>query len=95
MNIIWSDPAKKDYWNNIDYLLEEWTVNEVEHFTQETQRVINIISKKPKTFLKVGHKELRAVPITPQVSLYYRIDKENVTLIRFWNNYQDPINKPK
>ena len=29
MNIIWSRQAKKDYWQNIDYLEAEWTFQDV------------------------------------------------------------------
>ncbi len=25
--IIWSEPAKEDYWQNIDFLLENWYKN--------------------------------------------------------------------
>ncbi len=26
--VIWSDLAKQEYWNNIDYLLENWSIKE-------------------------------------------------------------------
>ena len=73
MNILWSNPAKNDYWNNIDFLLEEWSEKEAKNFISEVNRVLKLISKNPKTFFKVGYRELRRVPITPHITLFYEI----------------------
>ena len=35
MELIWSDFAKADYWENIDYLLEEWTKKDALHFIKK------------------------------------------------------------
>jgi hypothetical protein len=32
VRIIWTDRAKLDYWNNIEYLETEWTIKEVVRF---------------------------------------------------------------
>lgn len=89
--IYWSDLAKKDYWNNIDYLLEEWSAVEASNFIERVDEYLNIISKKPKTFINTKYKNTHAVPIVPQITLFYRIiDKKNIELVRFWNNAKDP-----
>ncbi|PJA08023.1 MAG: hypothetical protein COX70_04925 [Flavobacteriales bacterium CG_4_10_14_0_2_um_filter_32_8] len=89
--IYWSDMAKEDYWNNIDYLLDEWTVVEASNFIDRVDEYLNIISKKPKTFTNTNYKNTHAVPIVPQITLFYRIvDKKSIELVRFWNNVKDP-----
>jgi plasmid stabilization system protein ParE len=89
--IIWSVLAKTDYWNNIDYLLQDWTEKEALSFIEKVDAVLQIITLSPKTFQKSGYKNTHFVPITPQITLYYRIlNKQTVELVRFWNNYQDP-----
>lgn len=91
--IFWSDLAKEDYWNNIDYLLNEWTAVEASNFINTVDEYLNIISKKPKTFIVTKYKNTHAVPIIPQITLFYRIvDKKNIELIRFWNNAKNPNN---
>ncbi len=35
INIIWSEPAKVDYWQNIDYLLEFWQEKQVKNFLEQ------------------------------------------------------------
>ena len=90
-NIHWSDLAKEDYWNNIDYLLEEWTANDAANFIAKVDQYLNIISKKPKTFSATKYKKIHSVPVVSQRTLFYRItDKKNVELVRFWNNAKDP-----
>jgi plasmid stabilization system protein ParE len=89
--IYWSVLAKEDYWNNIDYLLSEWTQEEALNFITKVDEYLNIIAKKPKTFKNTGYKNIHVVPIVSQISLFYRIvDKNNVELVRFWNNYKNP-----
>lgn len=89
--IHWSVLAKEDYWNNIDYLLSEWTQEEALNFITKVDEYLNIIVKKPKTFKSTGYRNVHVVPIVSQISLFYRIvDKNNVELVRFWNNYRDP-----
>lgn len=89
--IHWSVLAKEDYWDNIDYLLSEWTQEEALNFISKVDEYLNIISKKPKTFKSTGYKNVHVVPIVAQISLFYRIvDKNNVELVRFWNNFKNP-----
>ena len=89
--IIWSELAKEDYWSNIDYLLEEWTSDEAITFINKVESTLKLISKKPKTFRKTGYRSTHAVPVVPQVTLFYRIiNPRKIELVRFWNNYQNP-----
>jgi len=48
MEVIWSLQAKKDYWQNIDYLEAEWTFQDVVNF------IVN--GKLPKIFKKNNSK---------------------------------------
>jgi hypothetical protein len=37
MIIIWAPQAKKDYWQNIDYLEAEWTFQDVINFMEKVE----------------------------------------------------------
>ncbi|MBL4861496.1 MAG: type II toxin-antitoxin system RelE/ParE family toxin [Crocinitomicaceae bacterium] len=88
---IWSDKAKEDYWNNIDYLLEDFTALEATNFIEKVDAIITIIEKSPKTFQKSEYKKIHFVPVFPQITLFYLVNgKKPVTLVRFWNNKKDP-----
>jgi plasmid stabilization system protein ParE len=90
MEIIWTPQALKDYWDNIDYLLEDFTVNEAQYFISQAEYYIKIIQQKPKAFRKTNYKNTHAVPIVPQITLYYRENKKSIELLSFFNNFQDP-----
>lgn len=88
---IWSDLAKEDYWENIDYLLDEFTEKEAIEFIAKVDAIIDVITENPKTFQKSDYKGIHFVPFIPQITLYYRAEtSKKVELVRFWNNYQDP-----
>ena len=89
--IVWSPLAAKDYEGNIEFLLNRWTHKEAVRFIQVTDSILKIIDKSPKTFGEIGYREIRAVVIPPQITLYYRLENSgNISLIRFWNNHQNP-----
>ena len=72
--IIWKDTAKEDYWQNIDYLLEQWTAKEAESFIQTVDEYLELIKQNPKTFQKANYRNTRFVVIVKQVTLFYSID---------------------
>ena len=90
-DITWSTQAKDDYWQNIDYLLENWSYREVSNFMKAVDTYLAIICKSPKTFQNTNYRNIQFVVIVPQITLFYHIaDRNTVELVRFWNNYQDP-----
>ena len=89
MNIIWSSQAKKDYWQNIDYLEAEWTFQDVINFIEKVERTIDLLSMKNVEFISTNYRNVNQVVITKQITLYYRIESDKLELLRFWNNYQD------
>lgn len=89
MTIIWSPQAKKDFWNNIDYLEEEWTFQDVVNFISKVENTIKLLEKKNIQFVSTNYKGVNKVVITKQITLYYKLNSDTLELIRFWNTYQD------
>ena len=89
MKIIWSPQAKKDYWQNIDYLEAEWTFQDVINFMEKVERIIHLLTMRNVQFISTNYRGVNKVVITKQITLYYKIDSEKLELLRFWNNYQD------
>ena len=90
LNIIWSEKAIEDVLNTIDYLESEWTVKEVKRFSDKTNEILDKLSKGNIRFKKSGYKDTLVVPIVKQINLFYKKEGDNIILLRFWNNYQDP-----
>jgi hypothetical protein len=89
MIISWSETAKIDYWNNIEYLEREWTLTEVYNFMDKVDELLDLLTKENLTFKPTDYKNTFQVPVVKQINLYYRIENNTIELLRFWNNYQD------
>ncbi|RZJ48335.1 MAG: type II toxin-antitoxin system RelE/ParE family toxin [Flavobacterium sp.] len=89
MNVIWAPQAKKDFWNNIDYLEAESSEKSVLHFIEKVNTTITLLKNDNVLFLKTNYRNVYKVVITKHISLYYRIEKNNIELLRFWNTFQD------
>jgi hypothetical protein len=89
MDVIWAPQAKKDYWQNIDYLEAEWTFQDVVNFIDKVDNIIHLLLKNNIEFISTNYKNVNKVVITKQITLYYRINSNSVELLRFWNTYQD------
>jgi hypothetical protein len=89
MDVIWSPQAKKDYWQNIDYLEAEWTFQDVINFIDKVDNIIHLLLKNNIEFISTNYKNVNKVVITKQITLYYRTNSKSIELLRFWNTYQD------
>ncbi|TAJ12144.1 type II toxin-antitoxin system RelE/ParE family toxin [Marinilabiliaceae bacterium JC017] len=90
--VIWSEMAKKDYANNIDYLLSNWSEKEAMIFINSVEDVIRGLESGNVDFTPTNIKDVRRCVVCKQVSLFYRVRENRVELLRFWNNYQDRSN---
>lgn len=86
----WNRLARSDYYQNIDYLLREWSEKDAQEFIDEVDDIEFILKQGNLDFQDTNIKEIKRCIICKQISLFYRvIDKYNIELLRFWNNYQD------
>jgi len=65
MEIFWSNQARKDYYKVLDYLHENWGVNEVKSFVDKTEEVPGVIKKYPKTFVESPRKRKSEKALLP------------------------------
>lgn len=86
----WNRLARSDYYQNIDYLLREWSEKDAQEFIDEVDDIEFILKQGNLDFQDTNIKEIKRCIICKQISLFYRvIDESNIELLRFWNNYQD------
>ena len=86
----WNKLARSDYYQNIDYLLREWTEKDAQEFIDEVDETEFILKQGKVDFQDTNIGEVKRCVICKQITLFYRvIDKHNIELLRFWNNYED------
>jgi hypothetical protein len=89
MNLIWAPQAKKDFWNNIEYLEAEWSERVALSFIEKVNTTIELLKNDNVLFIKTNYKSVYKIVITKHISLYYRIANTNLELLRFWNTFQN------
>ncbi|WP_088656214.1 type II toxin-antitoxin system RelE/ParE family toxin [Geofilum rhodophaeum] len=85
----WNKIARLDYFDNIDYLLRDWSEKEAQEFIDAVDETEFILIQGNVEFQNTDMPEIKRCVICKQITLFYRIiDKKNIELLRFWNNYQ-------
>lgn len=90
MRIVWTLEALLDYESIIDYLIYKWSLAVAEDFINSLDQKIKLIQLQPELFEKVNYKNVRRAVIKPPFALFYRIEPEEIILLRLWNNSQNP-----
>jgi len=91
--IIWSEESYKTFLENINYLRLNWSDKEIKKFTAELNKTI-FKNREISLFLSpsVKHSDIRKAKINKHITLYYCYKEEinQLSLITFWNNKQNP-----
>ncbi|MEI7596559.1 MAG: type II toxin-antitoxin system RelE/ParE family toxin [Bacteroidota bacterium] len=87
LNVFWSPLAEKSYLETIEFILGKWTIKEADSFTEQVKDLI----AKIQTFNNLcpptsKFKYLRKCVVSFQTSLVYRIRKDNIEIIAFFDN---------
>mgnify|MGYP000887312791 CR=1 FL=1 len=91
--IIWSALAKQTFENNLTYLKNNWTQNDVNNFISKSEHHINFICENPKTFtVSNKRKNIRSVLVVKQIRLYFKFYKRKniIVLLSFFDTRQKP-----
>ena len=73
MTISWSETAKLDYWNNIEYLEREWSLTEVYNFMDKVDELIDLLAIENLTFKLTDYKNSYQVPVVKQITIEHII----------------------
>ncbi len=90
LTIIWSDKAKEDYEQNINYLVSDWSVKDAVEFVDNVNTILQNLPDFPEMFPDTGYKAVRKGVVCKQISILYVIRPDSIELLRFWNNHQNP-----
>lgn len=83
----WNKLARLDYYQNISYLIENWSEKEAQNFINKVFEIENILAKGNVKFQNTDRIGIKRCVINKQISLFYKIyNEKNIELLRFWNN---------
>lgn len=89
--ILWTDFALKELESTIEYLEDNWTEKELKNLASKLEETLSLISRNPDLFQKSEIKtNIRRVVILSHNSLYYRFNNDQVEILSFFSNRQNP-----
>ncbi|RMD98606.1 MAG: type II toxin-antitoxin system RelE/ParE family toxin [Bacteroidetes bacterium] len=87
----WSPEAKEEFSQILDYLESRFGNRATIDFIEKVDIVIGHIAVNPKIFpASPKRPDIHRAIISKQTSLYYRLEKQEVQLLHFWDNRKDP-----
>lgn len=91
--IIWTPRAEANFNTILSYLEQRWDNQVILNFFDKVENILTIISDQPELFPEINEQErIRKCVIVKQISLYYKIKQDQIDLIAFWDNRQNPEN---
>lgn len=91
LRVVWSDLAKDQLDEIIDYLESSWTDKEISSFFQRLEQGIESIRKNPATYKQSIRKEgVREFQLSKQTTIFYIFDEKEITILLLWTNRKDP-----
>jgi plasmid stabilization system protein ParE len=89
--ILCTDFALKELEKTIKYLEKNWTEKELRNLAESIDEKLALISQNPNSFqISDYKKDIRRVVILTYNTLYYRFENEQIEIISFFSNRQNP-----
>ena len=87
--IIWHPEAREDFREVVDYLLETWSAEVAEKFTEQVDKAQELIRLQPNIGMRVGRlRSVRKVVIPPHHALYYSFLNESLWILNILDQRQ-------
>ena len=84
--IFWTEEADSTYFDTISFILEKWTVKEVEAFEALTFDLLHQLRFNLKLCPELKKLKVRKCVISAQTSLIYRVNRKSIELLAFIDN---------
>jgi plasmid stabilization system protein ParE len=89
--ILWTNHALIELEDTISYLEENWTDKELQNLAIKMEETLLLISHNPNLFqVSEVKKDIRRVVILTYNTLYYRVKNNQIEIISFFSNRQNP-----
>jgi plasmid stabilization system protein ParE len=89
--IVWRRKANNQFNAIINYLQKNWNDKVTKSFVEKAYQIIEILRECPEMgTIENYEKQIRGFVITKHNTLYYRIEGDELILLSFFDNRQNP-----
>jgi plasmid stabilization system protein ParE len=89
-DIVFSDRASFELTSTLEYIEHEWSLRISNEFTKTFNEKINIRTNPYLYTSFKNKKQVRKCVVNKQISIFYRIKKEEVQIITLFDNRKNP-----
>jgi len=96
MKISLTKRAEKSYHSIKSYIADEWGESVSGAFEQKAIDFLNLLEDFPELgSVEMPEKQIRGFQLTKQTRVFYRVKKEQIVILSFFDVRQNPEKKPK
>lgn len=94
LKVRWTKRADQKFANIIDYLNYEWGENSARSFAKTVINLLELLKEFPEIGgMENAEKNIRGFVIVKQLTLFYRVKKNEIIILNFFDNRQHPAKK--
>ena len=91
LTVRWADEARETFDIILELIENKWGFLSAQKFIRSTDATITSISHQPYIFKASISKNVRKAYIARQTSMFYEIKDDQIVILYFWDNRQEPI----
>lgn len=90
MRTVWTDLGLKSLEKTTHFIEEQWNVDVADNFLDRLDERVAQLEENPQIGPTYGHTAFRQPLIHPQVTLFYELKNDYISLVLVWANRQNP-----
>jgi plasmid stabilization system protein ParE len=92
MEIIWTENARSEYFQNLENLERKWSKSVAVNFMEEVDKKLELLVSNHNSFPKTGIDQSQRFLLNKHIAVFYEVKGSRIILLHFWNNYKNPKN---
>lgn len=95
MKLVWTKTAVKKLAEILNHIELKFGITSRQSFKEKTRDFTRLLVDFPEIgTLEIKEKNLRGFQLTKQTRIFYRIKKDRIVILTFFNSRQDPKKRP-
>lgn len=96
MNVFWTRRSKTRFQEISEFITVKFGDQSSEKFRNKVFNFIELLERFPELgMMEVPEKNIRGFQVSKQTRIFYRINKDHISLLTFFDSRQNPNKKPK
>lgn len=91
LSVLWTDEAQETFDRIVILIEDKWGMISAQKFIQVVQKTIMLIKVQPYLYKSSATLNCRHAVITPQTSMFYEVTGNQIIILFFYDNRQDPM----